>query len=120
MQCICCLLQSALCLVYTLILVLSTYILKIISWDNNEFSWDMNSKRTTSDLSRYTKLNQCLNQTNERCKIKAVQCYDQRNSDIRDASEDDQPCADNVGTANEKQSADSFGESVDDRSVVCR
>ena len=41
--------------------------------------------------------------------------YDQRNSDIRDASEDDQPCADNVGTANEKQSADSYGESVDDQ-----
>ena len=32
--------------------------------------------------------------------------YAKLNSDIRDASEDDQPCADNVGTANEKQSAD--------------
>ena len=40
---------------------------------------------------------------------------DQLNSDIRDASEVDQMCADNVGrtTANEKQFADSFGESVD-------
>ena len=44
--------------------------------------------------------------------------YDQRNSDIRNASEDDQPCADNVGTANEKQSADSFCESVDDQQCV--
>ena len=43
---------------------------------------------------------------------------DQLNSDIRDASEVDQPCADNVGTANEKQSADSFGESVDDHQCV--
>ena len=41
--------------------------------------------------------------------------YAKLNSDIRDASEDDQPCADNVGTANEKQSIDSFGESVDDQ-----
>ena len=41
--------------------------------------------------------------------------YDKRNSDIRDASEDDQPCADNVGTAHEKQSAGSFCESVDDQ-----
>ena len=43
---------------------------------------------------------------------------DQLNSDIRYASEDDQPCADNVGTANEKQSAHSFGESVDDQQYV--
>ena len=45
---------------------------------------------------------------------------DQLNSDIRDASDDDKPCAANVGTANEKQSAQShsFGESVDDQQCV--
>ena len=43
---------------------------------------------------------------------------DQLNSDIRDASYDDKPCAANVGTANEKQSAHSFGESVDDQQCV--
>ena len=43
----------------------------------------------------------------------------QLNSDIRDASDDDdKPCAANVGTANEKQSAHSFGESVDDQQCV--
>ena len=33
-------------------------------------------------------------------------------------SDDDKPCAANVGTANEKQSAHSFGESVDDQQCV--
>ena len=43
---------------------------------------------------------------------------DQLNSDIRDASDDDQPSADIIGTANEKHSADSFGDSVDDHQCV--
>ena len=45
---------------------------------------------------------------------------DRLNSGIRDASENDQPCADNVGrpTANEKQSAYGFGESLDDQQWV--
>ena len=49
------------------------YTLKIVSWDNHVFSWDTNSKVTTSDLSRYTKLHQCLNQTNKPWKNMAVQ-----------------------------------------------
>ena len=45
---------------------------------------------------------------------------DQLNSGLRDASENDQPCADNVGrpTVNEKQSAYGFGESLDDQQWV--
>ena len=48
----------------------------------------------------------------------AVQATTQLNSDIRDASDDDQPFADIIGTANEKHSADSFGDSVDDHQCV--
>ena len=53
--------------------VFNTYTLKIVPWDNHVFSWDTNSKRTISDLSHYTKLHQCLSQTNKLWKIKAVQ-----------------------------------------------
>ena len=80
----------------------------------------MNSKRTTDyiilfPLYETARMPQSDQQTVE---DQGSAADDQLNSDIRDASDDDKPCAADLGTANEKQSAHSFGESVDDQQCV--
>ena len=111
-------LLSALYLVYMSIVVFNTYTLKIVSmWRpcifmGHEFETHYIILVPLYETARMPQSDQ---QTME---DQGSAGDDQLNSDIRDASDDDKPCAANVGTANEKQSAHSFGESVDDQQCV--